>query len=218
MSGGAAPAALRLTVYDAAPGADGIALAGAAVFVYAASGEVSVVADGTVRTLSADDGAFADPGTRLTGDGAAWIYTVAGPDAPFLTGADIVLSEPLQPAFGAPFLVRADRIESTPGAQTPRHGHRGPGIRRLLKGRLLAEVGEKVERIAAGSAWFETGHDMVVGTNTGDGNAAFVRVMVLPMELRGGLSSFMPADEAEARKPRSVNARLFGETTIAAGG
>ncbi|MCF3936197.1 hypothetical protein L1787_22660 [Acuticoccus sp. M5D2P5] len=209
----ATPARFRLTVYDAEPGitlpADGT------VFVYAVSGALTLIGpDGDVRDLGEDDGAFAPNGARLGGNGRAWIYRLAAPDAASLEGAEIVRSELVRPTFGPASLVRADRIESPPGAATPRHGHRGPGIRRLVFGRILAEVGDTVERIDAGMAWFETGADMVVGTNIGGTNAAFVRVMVLPAELEGGKSSFMAADAAEAAKPRAVQNRLFGEVLI----
>lgn len=204
---------LRLAVYDAPAG--GLALPGDAVrFVYCRSGTVVLEAGGERRNVGADEGAFADAAATLSGEGEAWIYEAAAADAPFLPGADLVLAHRVHPHFPAPFLLRADRIESQAGAQTPRHMHRGPGIRRLLKGTLMAEVGDATERIAAGDAWFETGRDPVVGTNIGGGNAAFVRVLLLPRELEGGVSSFIPADEAEAAKPRSVMNRLFGERLL----
>lgn len=206
---------LRLTVYDAVAGEDGMVPSGPACrFVYALAAELIVETDGGALTIQADDGAFVQQGSRLKGSGLAWIYEVAPVGLPFLAGAEVVRSQVLRPAFGRPCLIRADRIESPPGAVTPRHGHRGPGMRRLVYGRLLAEVGETVERIEAGHAWFETGADMVVGANIGDTNAAFVRVMLLPMELEGGKSSFMPENEREAAKPRAVSARLFGEITL----
>ncbi|WP_108658715.1 hypothetical protein [Acuticoccus kandeliae] len=209
----AIPAKFRLTVYDAAPG---VTLpASGTLFVYALSGTIVLEGTGEPITLGADEGVFAPLGARITGDGAAWIYGVDAPDAPFVEGADIVRSELLRPAFDGPYLVRADRIESQAGAATPRHGHRGPGIRRLIFGRIRGEIGDSVERIDPGTAWFETGTDMVIGTNIGGSNAAFVRVMVLPSELEGGKTSFMAADAIEATKPRSVQNRLFGEVMVA---
>ena len=87
-------------------------------------------------------------------------------------------------------------------------------MRRLIKGRLLAEIGDNFERIDAGHAWFETGLDPVIGTNIHTGNSAFVRVMVLPIELEGGKSSFVPTTPEDAAKPRSVTNRLFGEVVM----
>lgn len=205
---------LRLTVYDVAGGAGDIVLeANGRWFVYAPSGDLTVEDGAGTRTLEADEGVFVERATRLRGAGA-WVYEVVPDGAPFLEKTGIVRSQVLRPPFGAPFLLRADRIESPPGAATPRHGHRGPGMRRLVFGRLLAEVGETIERIEAGQAWFETGREMVVGTNIGDTNAAFVRVMLLPAELAGGKSSFMAENETEAAKPRAVDSRLFGEIAL----
>lgn len=206
---------LRLTVYDVVPGSDGVALSGPARwFVYAPSGGLIVETDAAARAVAPDDGLFVERPSRLTGTAKAWVYEVAPVGAPFLAGGEIVRSQVLRPTFDWPRVLRADRIESPPGAVTPRHGHRGPGMRRLVYGRLLAEIGDTVERIEAGHAWFETGADMVVGTNTGGGNAAFVRVMLLPIELEGGKSSFMAANDIEAAKPRAVSSRLFGEIIL----
>lgn len=206
---------LRISHYEGTPGAAGIvAEVGHVTFAYAPQGGVSVAEGGAM--LGADEGAFVEPGARVSGGGLAWIYEVAPADAPFLGGLGLIRSAQLSLDFAAPYLVRADRIESRSGDATPRHGHRGPGIRRLVFGRILAEIGEHTERIDAGMSWFETGHDMVVGTNIGEGNAAFVRMMVLPAELQGGLTSFMAADAAEAQKPRRVTSRLFGEVMMPA--
>lgn len=211
-------APLRLTLYDAAPGDAPLRLGPGTWFVYAPEGAVTVASAGDETPLAADEGAFAPAAAQLAGPGRAWLYRVAPAGAPDPDGAAVVRSHRLHPGFAAPYLVRADRIESPPGAATPRHGHRGPGLRRLVFGCLLAEIGDTVERIEAGGAWFETGHDMVVGTNIGGTGAAFVRVMVLPAELAGGRSSFMPADAAEAAKPRAVDNRLFGEVMLDAAG
>lgn len=205
-------APLRLTLYDGLPGTAGLSLPGGGVwFVYAPQGGIAVGEGDAATRLAADDGAFASPGARLTGQGPAWLYQVTDAGEPFAPQLRLLRSQRLSPGFGPPYVVRADRIESEAGAATPRHGHRGPGIRRLIFGAILAEVGEAVDRIDAGASWFESGREMVVGTNIGGGNAAFVRVMVLPAELEGGKSSFMAADAIEAAKPRSVQARLFSE-------
>jgi hypothetical protein len=95
-------------------------------------------------------------------------------------------------------------IESPAGSVTPRHFHRGPGIRRLLYGRILGEIDP-------GNAWFESGTDPVIGSNIHEGNSAFVRVMVLPPELQGGLTSFVAT---EAQKPRGVQNQVFAEIIV----
>ncbi|MBX3538239.1 MAG: hypothetical protein KF735_11395 [Chelatococcus sp.] len=205
----------RITLYE--HDLDGATLDlpdGAYRFAYVETGTLTVADASGARTCTADDGLFLDGQARLRGEGRIWIYEVDPMGTAFRWDKSIILSHPLTVAFDGPWLMRADRIESPSGAATPRHGHRGPGIRRLVYGRLIAEVGDHVERIAAGQAWFETGSDPVIGTNINDANSAFVRVMVLPAELEGGRSSFMPTTPEDALKPRAVTSRLFGERLI----
>lgn len=207
----------RLSVYDVTLSATAanVAVQGTA-FVYVASGSATIAAaDGDV-TLDADDGHLVDGAFTISGSGTAWLYEVAPVSQPLLDGAAIslVISRRLPKTFEGKRIFRADRVESNPGSQTPLHGHRGPGIRRLLKGRLLALIGEDIDRIDAGYAWFETGKDWVIGKNIHDSTSAFVRVMILPAELTGGISSFVPATPEEASKPRSVTYRLFGERPL----
>jgi hypothetical protein len=205
----------RMSVYDRPAGAEAFDLPrGPYRFIYVSEGQATVTSEAGEQSCGADDGLFATGATRIAGEGRVWIYEVDPTGAPQVFDPSMILSHSFTPDFGGPWLMRADRIESPSGAATPRHGHRGPGIRRLIFGRLLAEVGETWERIEAGQAWFETGHDPVVGTNIHTGNSAFVRVMVLPIELQGGKSSFMPASPEEAAKPRAVTNRLFGERVI----
>lgn len=164
--------------------------------------------------LSAGEGRFVMGETMLSGHGLVWIFE-AGPDPAFLDGdtVSLVLSRTI-PAQPGPYLLRADRIESPAGSVTPRHRHHGPGLRRLLYGRILGEIGDGFERIDPGHAWFETGTDPVIGTNVHAGPSAFVRVMVLPPQLAGGATSFVATDAAEARKPRAVQNRIFQEIIV----
>ena len=204
---------LRLAVYDLASGTTALPdRDGAVYFLYVETGSAEATDDGAKVSVAADDGRFVSGQVSVADGARAWLYEKVDADAPPLE-AEIALADIAEPDFPEPFVVRADRVESTPGARTPRHGHRGPGLRRLIFGQLQAEVGEGIRRIRAGEAWFETGVEPVVGINTGGTNAAFVRLLVLPNELAGGKSSFVAADEAEAAKPRSVNLRLFGEKT-----
>jgi len=206
-----------MTVYDVKPDGRRVELAvGAHRFVYARDAQAFVQKAGTKIDIQPGDGIFASGVTCIQGEGTVWVYEV-GPDRrDFLAdpGVSIVLSRRFGLDFGPPWLLRADRIESPSGSATPRHGHRGPGMRRLVSGRLLAEIGDTFERIDAGDAWFETGLDPVIGTNIHTGNSAFVRVMVLPIELEGGKSSFLPTTPEDAAKPRAVTNRLFGEVVF----
>jgi hypothetical protein len=209
----------RMTVYDLHLNWDTAELpAGVHRFLYALDGQVSVATGNAKIDLPADDGMFSQGVTQITGPGTIWVYEI-GPDEPPSRpdpSRSIVLSRRFTLELPPPWLLRADRIESSPGSATPRHGHRGPGMRRLIKGRLLAQIGDDFERIDPGHAWFETGNDPVIGTNVHIGNSAFVRVMLLPIELQGGKSSFVPTTAEDASKPRAVMQRLFGEVVITA--
>lgn len=180
----------------------------AARFFYVREGSAMVNA----TSVEADEGRIVTGPAVVSGHGVLWVYEAAPLDAPFLPGGSIVLSRRVVPVGRT--LFRADRIESPSGSSTPRHGHRGPGIRRLLYGCIHAEIGDGQGRIDPGRAWFETGTDPVIGTNIHTATSAFVRVMLLPPELAGGLTSFVASDATEAAKPRAIAARMFGEALL----
>ncbi len=204
--------ALRLTVYDLPLDGQPVDLPpGATRFFYVRDGHAYVAN----VALQDDDGLFAADGVTLAGSGMVWVYELAPRSQPFL-GAPLVLSHNLAPEPGR-LMLRADRIEFPQDGITPRHGHRGPGIRRLLYGCLMGEIGDSLARITQSQAWFESGKDPVIGANIHPGHSAFVRVMVLPAALAGGATSFIPTDVAEAAKPRAVTNRLFGEVMLDAG-
>jgi hypothetical protein len=202
----------RIAVYDAEPGTGPLVLPpGPPRFVYVREGEARL---GDGARLGADDGRFLPPGASVSG-GSLWVFE-AGPEAPFLDGpgVSLVLSRPLALDTVETRLLRADRVESQPGSVTPRHFHRGPGIRRVLRGSILGEIGQHWDRFDAGRAWFESGTDPVVGRNVHAGNSAFVRLLVLPIGLQGGQTSFVATDAAEAAKPRAVQNRIFAEVVL----
>ncbi|WP_372622809.1 hypothetical protein [Falsiroseomonas sp.] len=173
----------------------------------------SVTLDGT--PLAPDTAIFATGPAVLAGSGEVWRFDVS--DVPTLAApeeyARLILAHPLQRDAAAPFVLRMDRVDFPPEGATPKHGHAGPGIRRLLGGRLLAEVGEAAHRIDAGDAWFETGFDPVIGRALLPGSA-FIRCMVLDAELHGR-PTFRAWDAEEAAKPRSTAARQFFDTLTA---
>jgi hypothetical protein len=205
-----------MTVYDLDLASSASIKDGAFRFFYLKDGSAVARYGGCIATCDANTGFFSREATRLEGLGTIWIYELAPFGSTLIQEPriSIVLSRRVALEFGPPWLLRADRIESTSGSVTPRHTHRGPGIRRLLYGRLLAEMGDDLARIKEGDAWFETGKDPIVGTNISGGNSAFVRVMVLPIELHGGKSSFVPTTAEEASKPRLVTNALFGEAIV----
>lgn len=162
--------------------------------------------------LLPDSGTLVKGAAVLAGSGEVWRYEVA--DRATLAAPDeyarLILARPLDRDPAAPFVLRMDRVDFPPEGATPKHGHAGPGIRRLLSGRLLAEVGDEVHRIEPGGAWFETGTDPVVGRVMAPGSA-FIRCMVLDPDLLGR-PTFRAWSAGEAAKPRSAAYRLFFDT------
>lgn len=206
------PGLLRFCLFDVDLSAAPLILAGEGRrFVYCRDGAVEGDAG-----LGADEGAFLGARARLIGAGRAWLYEIAPARAPLRVDPrlSLVLARTAPSPMQGAFLMRADRIESQAGSATPRHFHRGPGVRRLVYGRILAEIGDHLDRIDPDGAWFETGHDAVIGANIAGAPSAFIRVMALPLELEGGRTSFVAADALEAKKPRAVAQRIFGETVV----
>lgn len=202
----------RLSVYDLLPAAHFKLAMGHLAFAFTQSGEAQVAA----RRLSTGDGHFVQAGDEIATTGCIWLFEIASGSATIRLepGLSPVLSR-IVAAPDGDFMLRADRVESVHGARTPAHRHRGPGIRRLLQGLLLADVGENLDRIGPGEAWFESGNEAVVGTNISGGANAFIRVMLLPATLAGGQSSFIPMSTEEAAKPRAANIQLLGEYPVA---
>jgi hypothetical protein len=201
----------RMTVYDLAPASRCTVALGGHAFVYAAGGPLTVA--GT--DIATGEGAFAGEGDIIASSHPAWVYEVVpGMAAARREAALSILLSRLVVVPKGGCMIRADRVESLSGAQTPAHRHRGPGIRRLERGQLLAQVGDCIDRIEAGQAWFESGQETVVGLNISRGVNAFIRVMLLPSDLAGGHSSFIAATSEDAAKPRAADVRLFGERPI----
>lgn len=150
-------------------------------------------------------------------DGAVWLCDAAPADAAPLDPALArpVLVKTVEMPDQAPRLFRIDRIDLEAGAVTPRHFHRGPGIRRLIVGAVRVEVGAETIEVGPGGAWFEPGDQPVVGRNAAPGPSAFLRISLLPADLVGGKSSFVPASDAEAGKPRAVAQRLLHDAVLA---
>jgi hypothetical protein len=204
----------RLAVYDIALADAAVSVpGGGTVFFYLHSGSAQIEDAAGSAVIAAEDVRFIEGAFSISGQGLGWLYEFAPADRPFFRGAGIslVMSRTLPPAFEGEAIMRADRVESPRGGQTPRHGHRGPGIRRLLSGCIHASMGGDVDRIGVGQPWFEKGKEWVFGTNAHDGISAFVRVMILPAELAGGLPSLVHETPEEAAKPRAASYRLYGE-------
>jgi quercetin dioxygenase-like cupin family protein len=105
----------------------------------------------------------------------------------------------------AEHLMRADRVDFAPGGVARPHRHRGGGIRCLLAGALEVTVGDAPPRqVAPGGAWFESGREPVLAVAAKDEPTSFVRVAILPREIRGRTSIvYVDPEDAERGRPRT---------------
>ena len=159
-------------------------------------------------------GVETEPGPRVVYDlerneaslGAA---RVSGPALVWELGADesgaaLAAEVELDPASG--WVVRCDRIDFPPGGIAHRHVHPGPGIRRLLHGRLTIDADGVERTYGPGEAWFEGADYPVLATASASEETAFVRVLLLPREWEGRrtIRYVDPADEDEPKLQRAT--------------
>jgi quercetin dioxygenase-like cupin family protein len=101
------------------------------------------------------------------------------------------------------YLMRCDRVDFDPGGEALPHGHKGGGIRCLIAGTLEVRVGGAPGRLMRpGDAWFESGREPVHAIASSEAPTSFIRVAILPREIRGQ-SSIVYVDPAHASiRPR----------------
>lgn len=151
----------------------------------------------------------------LSGEAQIWTFELSARLVSELgTSADtrLILAHDIDLNATKPMVLRCDHVAFPPNAQTPRHGHKAAGIRRLVSGRLIAEIGHETRRIDAGEAWYESGSDPVVGRSIAP-ESAFVRAMVLPVHLHGK-PTFIAWSAEEAAKPRGTQRTEFFDAVV----
>ncbi|PYN05563.1 MAG: hypothetical protein DME02_19340, partial [Candidatus Rokuibacteriota bacterium] len=112
------------------------------------------------------------------------------------------------------WLMRCDRVDFGPGDVALPHGHKGGGIRCLLAGTLEVTVGDRPPRLMRpGDAWFESGREPVLARSSADAPTAFVRVSILPREIRGQ-SSIVYVDPADAARGRPRRYTVYVDEPI----
>ena len=194
---------LRLTRIPLAP-ATVRPLAACNRVLYVRDGTASVMQGGTTLTLAADSAWHgAGPCSLTGGDHGAvvlcWDLVPAGGRG----DGDVVLEHPIDVDPSAAWLMRCDRVDFEPGGVALPHRHRGGGIRCLLTGALGVTVGDATPHaVRPGGAWFESGREPVVARAAQEATS-FVRVSILPADIRGR-SSILYLDPADANrgKPR----------------
>ena len=129
-------------------------------------------------------------------------------------GGRTLLEHPMALDPKAAWLMRCDRVDFAPGGVAPRHGHRGGGLRCLLRGALTVTVGDAPGRLMRpGDCWFEGGREPVLAQASTTEETSFVRCAILPAELRGR-TSILYADPAEATRGRPRTYTVFVDEPI----
>lgn len=179
-------------------------------------GEVTIEHDAVSSTLT-PDGAW--HGARAcavrAGAGGAtvlrWeLVRTASPDA-----GEPVLEHAMNLDAGAAWLMRCDRVDFDPGGVALPHRHRGGGIRYLVAGALEVTVGEAAPRLMRpGDAWFESGREPVLARASATEPTSFLRVAILPAEIRGQ-SSILYVDPADAARGRPRRYTVWVDAPIA---
>ncbi len=196
---------------DTLPPGSGAALAALNRVLYVRQGSVTVsIIAGETRVAegAAWHGAQACRITAAESGGTVLRYELTRAAAPerVTEGTTRVLLEhaiDLDPQ--ADYLMRADRVDFAPGGVALPHRHRGGGIRCLIAGSLEVTVGQTPARqVTPGGAWFESGREPVLAIASKDEATSFVRVAILPREIRGRTSiMYVDPKDAERGRPRT---------------
>lgn len=174
--------------------------------MYVVAGDIVVRSDGTEAAVAAGAAWFGAGAVVVTagrGGARVWRWEV-GRGLVERVGR-VVLEHGIELDGGGLYLMRADRVEFEVGGVALRHGHKGGGIRCLLAGALEVTVGDGAARMMrAGDAWFESGREPVLAKASSEVPTSFVRVSVLPREIRGKSSIvYVNPEDAGRAKPRT---------------
>jgi hypothetical protein len=206
---------LRL-LRDRLPGAGARALPPSPRVLYAHTGDV-VVDHGGASTSIAADSAWHGAGacTARAGDAGATLlrWELVRPETP--RDGELVLEQAMDLAADAAWLMRCDRVDFDPGGVALPHRHRGGGIRCLVAGGLEVTVGDDPPRhLRPGGAWFESGREPVLARASATEPTSFIRVSILPAEIRGQ-SSIMYVDPADGARGRPRRYTVWVDAPIA---
>ena len=181
----------------------------------------SIVANGT--TLAQDQSAYHHNPLYLQGNATLseiWRWELSAPnDTPHLISGTDTLSllkiahviTTLEAEPGTNWLFRLDSVKSAAGRITPRHRHRGPGIRCLYQGTFnVQSEAYPPENMAPGDAWWESGQETVVAWHSKQMPAIFIRGLLLPTDIKGDMSNIW---ETGVESPKS-NWQLFIDQEI----
>ena len=111
------------------------------------------------------------------------------------------------------YLIRCDRVDFPLGGIAYTHTHKGPGIRYLVSGSLDVTVNGETSHILPNQAWFETGPQHVYASSSEIIASSFVRVMILPISIKG-LKSIEYVLEEDDDKPKLQQYKMFIDSDL----
>jgi quercetin dioxygenase-like cupin family protein len=185
--------------------------------VFVRGGTVTATAQGDEPvTLQSSDAWVLRFPTRLVDGGAtAWIdWWAISEAAEGGTDCDNLLLASEISLDSKEFLLRCDQVAFPPGGVAYTHTHAGPGIRRLISGRLRVDSNGESHEYLPGDAWFESGPIPVYAEASPEDGAAFLRVMVLPVAFKGK-SSITYLREEDRVKPKDQIYSIYVDEEVA---
>jgi quercetin dioxygenase-like cupin family protein len=193
--------------------------------LYVLSGQVLVTADGKDSRLDGATGWYSAGACSVASPTGATVLryelraSIPGvsqgeaPEAPH-AGSTVLLEHPIDLDPSHAYLMRADRVDFDPGGVALPHRHKGGGIRCLLEGRIEVHVEGFAPRVVEpGQAWFESGREPVYAAADPVRPTSFLRVSILPREIRGQ-SSIMYVDPADAARGRPRTYTVYVDEPI----
>jgi quercetin dioxygenase-like cupin family protein len=186
--------------------------------LYAQHGSLSVSHGGVMARVAEDSAWYGSEACTLGAEASGttllrWELSRAARGA-----GDLVLEQALALDADAAWLMRCDRVDFDPGAVALPHRHRGGGIRCLIAGALEVTVGEGSPRLVRpGCAWYESGGEPVLARASATEPTSFIRVAILPADIRGQ-TSIMYVDPADAARGKPRHYTVWVDTPVALDG
>jgi quercetin dioxygenase-like cupin family protein len=192
--------------------------------LYALTGDLGVRAGADASTVAAGTGRHMAGAVEVAaGPAGATVLRyelVREPGAPpALTGqpgisSRVLLEHAIDLDPARPYLMRNDRVDFEPGGEALPHRHKGGGIRCLVAGSMRLRIeGHPDRTVTPGQAWFESGREPVYAAGDPVIPTAFIRVSILPREIRGQ-SSIMYVDSADAQRSRPRTYTVYADEPI----
>lgn len=211
VAGALSVADFSLSLYEhRLTGGDSLSLPPGNRVLYVVDGAAKVTGVDVAAGLAANSAWCGAAAVSLdSGPGATVLRFELAPGAvPASTSGRLVLAAKLALDPDGKYLMRGDRVDFPVGGVAYLHRHQGPGIRRLLHGSIRIETQGRSHDVAPGEAWFETGPDPVFAATSTTVESGFVRVMVLPVALKGK-SSISYVNDADKDKPKTQRYQVF---------